>query len=183
VSFSAYSYALFSPRKGFFMPINDNHPSISQRPLEIDGQQINATRDVYLAYKRPAWAEHKRKEREKRCVISNGKGSIKRCTGDCSKCDKQRTGSVLSLDKLTEVGFEVANPIDIFDLVVDKLLLEELYQTLEELDPDNRRIMQLFSIGKSEREIANDIGLSQKAINKRKTKLFAQLRERLKDFT
>jgi DNA-binding NarL/FixJ family response regulator len=42
--------------------------------------------------------------------------------------------------------------------------------------------MELFSVGKSEREIASDIGLSQKAINKRKTKLFAQLRERLKDF-
>jgi len=42
--------------------------------------------------------------------------------------------------------------------------------------------MELFGIGKSEREIAVDIGLSQKAINKRKVKLFAQLRERLKDF-
>jgi len=91
-------------------------------------------------------------------------------------------GSVLSLDKFTEDGFEVADPVDIAELVVDKLLLEELYAALEELDPDNRRIMELFSIGKSEREIAVDIGLSQKAINKRKTKLFSQLRERLKDF-
>jgi len=40
--------------------------------------------------------------------------------------------------------------------------------------------MELFSIGKSEREIATNVGLSQKAINKRKTKLFSQLRERLK---
>lgn len=147
------------------------------RYINIDGQQIPATEEVYRAYKRPAWAEHKRKEREKRCRVENGN----RCAADCSKCDKQRTGSVLSMDKFTEEGFEVAEPVDLAELVADKLLFVELYAALEELDPDNRRIMELFSIGKSEREIAIDIGLSQKAINKRKTKLFAQLRGRLKD--
>jgi RNA polymerase sigma factor (sigma-70 family) len=160
------------------MPINDNQQTISQRYIETDGQQVPVTEEVYRAYKRPAWAEHKRKEREKRCRDKNGN----RCTADCSKCDKQRTGSVLSLDKFVEEGFEVAEPLDLAELVADKLLFEELYAALEELDPDNRRIMELFGIGKSEREIAADIGLSQKAINKRKTKLFAQLRERLKNF-
>lgn len=160
------------------MPINDNQQTTTQRYITINEQQIPVTEEVYRAYKRPAWAEHKRREREKRCRAENGN----RCTGDCSKCDKQRTGSILSLDKFTEEGFDVADTVDIAELVADKLLLEELYIALEELDPGNRRIMELFSIGKSEREIANDIGLSQKAINKRKTKLFAQLRERLKDF-
>lgn len=161
------------------MPINDNQQTTTQRYIEIDGQQIPVTEEVYRAYKRPAWAEHKRKEREKRCRDEKGR----RCTGDCSKCNKQRTGSVLSLDSLVEeTGFEPADTVDITELVAHKLLLEELYAALEELDPDNRRIMELFSIGKSEREIAADIGLSQKTINKRKTNLFAQLRERLKDF-
>lgn len=154
-----------------------------KRYIHINGKQIPVTEESYRAYKRPAWAERKRKEREKRCVTSNGKGDTKRCTGDCSKCDKQRTGSILSLDSLTEEsGFEPCDPIDIAELVADKLLFEELYAALEELDPDNRKIMELFSIGKSERDIAADIGLSQKAINKRKTKLFAHLRDRLKDF-
>jgi DNA-directed RNA polymerase specialized sigma24 family protein len=155
----------------------------NQRYITINEQQIPVTEESYRAYKRPAWAERKRKEREKRCVISNGKGGTKRCTGDCSKCNKQRTGSVLSLDSLVEEsGFEPADTVDIAELVADKLLIEQLYLALDKLNPDNRKIMELFSIGKSEREIAVDIGLSQKAINKRKTKLFAQLRERLKDF-
>ena len=149
-----------------------------RRYIEIDGQQIPVTEDVYRAFKRPAWAEHKRKEREKRCRDENGN----RCTNDCSKCKKQRTGSVLSLDKFTDEGFEVADTVDLNELIADKLLFEELYAAFEELDPDNRRIMELFSVGKSEREIAADIGLSQKAINKRKTKLFEHLRDRLKDF-
>lgn len=161
------------------MPINDNHQPITQRYIEIEGQPIPVTEEVYRAYKRPSWAEHKRKEREKRCRGENGN----RCTGDCSKCPLQRTGSVVSLDRLSEEkGFESADPIDLAELVADKLLLEELYAALEELDPDNRRIMELFSIGKSEREIAADIGLSQKAINKRKAKLLTQLQERLKDY-
>lgn len=147
------------------------------RFIHVGGQQIPVTEEVYRAYKRPAWAEHKRKEREKRCRDENGN----RCTMDCNKCDKNRTGSVLSLDKFTEEGFEVAESIDLAELIADKLLFVELYAALEELAPDNRRIMELFSIGKSEREIATDIGLSQKAINKRKTKLFAKLRNRLKD--
>jgi len=168
------------------MSINDNQQTIIQRYNEIDGHPV--TEEVYRAYKRPAWAERKRKEREKRCRDENGN----RCTKSCRVCDLERakkglqpierTGNTLSLDKFTEEGFEVADQVDLAELVADKLLFEELYAALEELDPDNRRILELFSIGKSEREIAADIGLSQKAINKRKTKLFAQLRERLKDF-
>ena len=164
------------------MPINDNQQTTNQRCIPIDGQQIPVTEDVYRADKRPAWRERKRKEREKRCVISDGRGRTKRCTDDCSICDKQLTGSVLSLDKFTEDGFEVTDHIDLAELVAQMLLYEELYTALEELDPVNRRIMELFSIGKSEREIAIDIGLSQKAINKRKSKLFAQLQEHLKEF-
>lgn len=163
------------------METNDNQQPIIQRTIEIDGQQIPVTEEVYRAYKRPAWAEHTRKEREKRCVISDGRGRTKRCTMDCSKCGKQRIGSVLSLDKFIEDGLAPVEPVDLAELVADKLLFEELCATLEELDPDNRRIMELFSIGKSEREIAADIGLSQKAINKRKKSLFTQLRERLKN--
>jgi RNA polymerase sigma factor (sigma-70 family) len=154
-----------------------------ERYITIDGKEIPVTEEVYRAYKQPLWAEHKRKEREKRCIISNGKGSTKRCMDDCSKCKKQRTGSVLSLDRFEEeYGFEPSENVDIADMLLDKMLLEELFSALEELDPDNLRILKLFSIGKSEREIADIVGKSQKTINKRKTKLFAQLRERLKDF-
>lgn len=150
--------------------------------LTIEGQVIEVTEEVYRAYKQPLWAEHKREEREKRCIISNGKGGTKRCTADCSVCDKQRTGSVLSLNKFTDDGFDISDDINIADILLDKMLLEELYEALQELDPENSLIMELFSIGKSEREISANIGLSQKTINKRKAKLFEQLKERLKNW-
>lgn len=152
------------------------------RTIEIDGKEVPVTEEVYRAYKRPAWAEHKRQEREKRCLISNGKGGTKRCMEDCSTCEKQRTGSVLSLDKFSADGFDVSDSLDIDELVEDKLLLEELFSALDELDPENRRIVELFSTGKTEREISDYIGRSQKTINNRKLKIFAQLRELLKDW-
>jgi len=164
------------------MSIYVKQAPILRRHIENDGQQVPVAEAVFRAYKRPVWAERKRKEREKRCVISNGRGGIKRCNNDCSKCKDQRTGSVLSLDKFIDDGFEVSDGIDLTELIADKLLLQELYAALAELDPDNRRILELFSLDKSEREIADDIGLSQKAINKRKGKLFSQLRERLKKY-
>lgn len=150
--------------------------------LTIEGQVIEVTEEVYRAYKQPLWAERKREEREKRCIISNGKGGTKRCTADCSVCDKQRTGSVLSLDKFKDEGLDVPGAINIEDILLDKMLLEELFEALEELDPENRLIIDLFSIGKSEREISANLGLSQKTINKRKAKLFEQLKERLNNW-
>ncbi|MGL5973151.1 MAG: RNA polymerase sigma factor [Oscillospiraceae bacterium] len=152
--------------------------------LPIEGQQVPVTEEVYRAYKQPLWKEHKSKERAKRCSISNGKGSIKRCEEDCSQCPHDRTGSVLSLDSFEESGYlpadsKAADPQQILE---DALLLEELWAAVSELAPDNQLIIKLFSDGASEREIADAVGLSQKGVNKRKARLFEQLYERLKNY-
>lgn len=156
--------------------------------IEIDGEQIPVTEEVYRAYKQPAWAEHKRKERERRC--RDPKGIV--CTLSCWLCDmtrmldnkepKKKRNLFLSIDKFQADGFDQEDPIRIEEVIYEKELLDALFTALKELDPDNRRIMELFANGWSEREIAADIGLSQKAINKRKTKLFAQLRDQLINF-
>ena len=139
------------------MPKSDNQKSTKDYYLPIDGQEIPVSEEVYRAYKRPAWAEHKRKEREKRCRDEKGH----RCTKDCSQCDKQRAGSVLSLDRFAEEGYEIADSVDIAELVAEKLLLEELAIALNELDPQNKRIAELYGEGLS-KEIASQVGLSQK---------------------
>ena len=70
--------------------------------ITIKGHEITVTEEVYRAYKRPTWAEHKRNDREKRCQVSDGKGGMKRCLEDCSTCDRVRDGSILTLDEMTE---------------------------------------------------------------------------------
>ena len=159
------------------MPKSDNQQPEIQHYIKIDGKKIYVTEEVYRAYKRPAWAEHKRKEREKRCIISDGKGRTKRCTEDCSKCGKQRTGSALSLERFKEEGFEITDPIDIAELIADKLLLEELYAALKELDPEEHSLIDaLFFKNRTERDYATDIGLKRQSVNKRKKIILEKLR-------
>jgi len=161
------------------MSIKENHQPIHQYFIEIEGQKVPVTEEVYKAYIRPIWIEQKRNEREKRCRDENGA----RCTKDCSNCRKQRTGTPYSIDSFQgDFRFEPIDNIDIAELVADKLLLAELYSILNELDPGSRRIIELFSIGLPEREIATEVGMSQKAVNKRKKKLFTLIREKLKNF-
>lgn len=140
--------------------------------------------EVYRAFKQPLWKEHKRKEREKHCSISNGRGGLKRCEEDCSQCPHERTGSVLSLDGFEESGFLPSDPraVDPYQILEETLFLEELWAAVSELAPDNQLIIKLFSDGASEREIADAVGLSQKGVNKRKARLFEQLYERLKNY-
>lgn len=65
---------------------------------------------------------------------------------------------------------------------MDKELLDALYDELNRLDPGGRRICELIMAGKTEREIAADMGKSQSTINYQKNKVLSILREALKDF-
>ena len=77
---------------------NTVNQETKQYYLTIDGQEVTVTEEVYRAYKRPIWAEHKRNDRQKLCQVSDGKGGLKRCTEDCSKCSHTKEGNVLSLN-------------------------------------------------------------------------------------
>ena len=64
---------------------------------------------------------------------------------------------------------------------MDEALLDALYDALNRLDPDDRRISELIMQGKTEREIATDMGKRQSTINYQKKKVFSILREALND--
>lgn len=156
----------------------ENTEKNQQRYVMIDGKQIAVTEEVYLAYKRPLWAEHKRRERESICQYRDSE----RCTRVCRLCDKECTSRMLSLERFAEEGFEISDPVDTAELVENKLLVDALHTALNKLDAENLQIANLFSAGLTEREIAVEVGLSQKGVNKRKQKIFELLREQLKDF-
>lgn len=52
--------------------------------LDIEGEQVAVSKEVYLAYMQPVWREQKRQERQKRCIDENGR----RCMRDCSQCPR-----------------------------------------------------------------------------------------------
>lgn len=152
--------------------------------LDIDGKRIYVTEEVYRAYKQPFWAEHKRKERESRCQTSNGRGGVKRCEDDCSNCPFSKTGSTISLDRLYEdYEYEIAasneSPLD---ALIKEEFKKKVKEAVVELEQVDQQIIRSFMNGISEREIAKEIGISQKAVNKRKNKLFKELNKKLKEY-
>ncbi len=124
--------------------------------IELNGRQIPVSKEVYYAFKRPAWREHKRRQ--------------------------VRTEKELSLEAFADAGFEIPSGKALVDEIVeDKLLLDMLFKALSELTDDERFLIdELFFNDKSEREVAKEISLSKTGVHKQKEKILSKLRNLLK---
>lgn len=118
---------------------------------------IPATKEQYYEYMRPLWREDKR---------------------------QQRHGTdELSADKaLDDYELEVPDDFNLEETVVKKELLAALHHELVAMQDIDRIILMMTAGGSSEAATGKAVGLSQKAVNKRKHKLYALLKEHLKDF-
>jgi RNA polymerase sigma factor (sigma-70 family) len=127
-----------------------------QYSIELNGRQIPVSKEVYDAFKRPAWKERKR-----------------------SQVRKEKE---LSLEAFADAGFEIPSGEALVDEIVeDKLLLDMLFKALSELTDDERFLIdEMFFNDKSEREIAQEIGLSKTGVHKQKEKILSKLKNLLK---
>jgi RNA polymerase sigma factor (sigma-70 family) len=121
--------------------------------IELNGRQIPVSKEVYDAFKQPAWKERKRRQ--------------------------VRTEKELSLDAFADAGFEIPSGEALVDEIVeDKLLLDMLFKALSELTDDERFLVnELFYQEKSERTVARETGLPQKTINNRKRAIINKLKK------
>ena len=152
--------------------------SIIQPYIKVGNKQVQTTKEQARASMRAGWREQKVQEREQKCLTETGA----RCTKDCSKCDNDRQSIVGSLDAMQAAGYHPVAEFDLEELVAERILFAELAKELGELDPRSRQIMEMVGLGYSEREIAPEVGLSQKGVNKLKNKIFNLLREKLQGF-
>ena len=156
--------------------------------IPVNGTPIEISEEVYRAYYQPIWNTryHAQQNGECRCT----KDQLWKCDGVCPGCPFYVTGKKVSID--TPIGGE-DNELTLGDtladdapsaesILMDKELLDALYEELNRLDPYGRRICELIMQGKTEREIAADMGKRQSTINYQKNKVFSILREALKDF-
>ena len=83
-----------------------------------------------------------------------------------------------SLDRLTALGFDFENrTADFRESVSDKIMLE---QVLAKLSDDERYLItQLFYLGRSERDLAEELGVSQYTVNRNKHKILTKLKEEI----
>ena len=146
--------------------------------IPVDGTPIEVSEDVYRAYYQPIWNTryHAQQNGECRCT----KAQLWKCAaGKKVSIDTPIGGEE---DELT-LGDTLADDASSAEsILMDKELLDALYDELNRLDPDGRRICELIMQGKTEREIAADMGKRQSTINYQKNKVFSILREALKDF-
>lgn len=127
----------------------------------VSAIMVPCTQEQYYAYMRPIWAEMQREERSRRCMVSNGRGGLKRCEGNCSKCEKMKTGSTISLENMKkETGKEVPEPtIDASSIALIAMLFNDLMKKLQEQDPQLAEIFALLYNGESQRSIAKITGI------------------------
>lgn len=174
------------------MKINDNQKQNREYKIYIPNLKIwvDVKEEQYYAYYRDIWAIRKRAQSHGQCVCPKSK--LWMCDGDCLACCYRTAGDMLSLDHIIEdsdgnqtswvEGIKDDSP-DVLSIMIDRELLEALYEKLQELDPDGRRICELLLEGKNEREIASIMGFNnQSAVNYRKQKAFAKLRTLLQEY-
>jgi RNA polymerase sigma factor (sigma-70 family) len=140
--------------------------------IHIDGQLIPVTEEIYLAYYR---SERRMRYFERdiktESAVRDKDGNI---TG-------YKPAKEDSLERLMDAGEDYADDShNAEDDAIRAVMIEIMRDALCALTNDERKLIDaLFFKGMSERQAAAAFGLSQKAINKRKTKILAKLRKKL----
>lgn len=79
---------------------------------------------------------------------------------------------------LEEHNLPADEQTDIETIVLSKMMQQQLHEAIRSLQEEERYlIIQLFYAERSERELAAELGLSQKAINKRRHKILEKLKK------
>lgn len=133
----------------------------------VSAIMVPATKEQYEAYMQPLWADMKREERSRRCIVSDGRGKIKRCEEDCKICEKMKEGATLSLEAFfeeNELEFEDASANQ-SETILTAMLFEDLLDKLRQLAPELTPIFEMLYDGKSQYAIADLIVKPQTTVN------------------
>ena len=146
--------------------------------LTINGTTVSVSEEVYRVYKRPLWQEKKRVQRNMRCRD----GSNIRCDKDCNECEFARfhggsAGSDISVEGLLDAGADIEADTDILDAIDEKQRIAGIRQSLMEFDEKSRTIAVMLYEGYKQNEIAEYLGMSPAAVNKRVKKMRQSLKK------
>lgn len=154
-----------------------------KRFIEVDGLEVEVSEEVYKEYMRPIWREDKRVQRLYKNFNDTGEVYSKSRSLKEGFIEEVK-GLPLSLDYALEfAGFEPEDLEDVFLETSYSILLEQLYEVLKSFKEKDMKIMKLHLINEfSQREIANELGISQKTVSNRIKKLLPLIQEKLKSW-
>lgn len=148
----------------------------ANRLIYLNGQPVPVTEEVYLEWYRPIWRCHDFARRHGQCSLSRWQ----LCEGDCGICRFKMAGDHSSIDDLRDnYELEPAAPgADPEGIVMDAILLEELLDELDEIDPNGRRIAEVLLDGLDDRAAAKALGMARSTYSDKKLKLRRELKKR-----
>lgn len=160
--------------------------------LEI-GAIVYLNKKQYASMQEDHWEEKRQQYLDSRCIVSAERGGLKRCTEDCMHykgedkvCScfmRNNNGGTVSLDKLyDDNNYEAVDSSskDIADLLAYEERLNSVIEAVDKLAEDvDKRIIRLFMDSFTERQIAEVLGWNQMKVNRRKKKIFDELRSKL----
>lgn len=155
--------------------------------IPANEELVEVSEELYREYYRPIWNTryHARKNGECCCT----KAQLWKCDGVCPGCPFYTAGKKVSLD--TAIGGEndeltLGDTLrddsqTIESIIIEKELLEALYEELDRLDPEGKRICELMMYH-SERESAEIMGMARSTFKRHWAKIRDELRDKLKDY-
>lgn len=170
------------------MQIQDKQTNERKIYIRSTKQWVPVTEEVYREYYRPIWRLQKEAQKNGQCICPKSKLWI--CDGDCAVCEYHTAGNTVSLDAPIENadGEEfclldtLEDPTSSFaDVLVDRLLLEQLLDELVERDPEGKRICELIMEGQSEREAAVTLNMARSTFKRHWSAIKAELARQIKE--
>lgn len=161
-----------------------NKDNQSQRFIYIRSlkEKVPCTEQQFQEFYREATRIRKKEQYHHRCKCP--KQYIWACDGDCDHCEHHLGYGYLSIDAPnTEDGStlleskKLGTDALLEEVVSDKILLEQLFQRLRELDPDADKILKCWidDSSISDREIARRLGRKQRTFADQMKKIRTEL--------
>lgn len=121
-------------------------------------------KDLYIKVKRPEWRSDKNRQRMYQAMEKDGVQEI-------------------SIEENIEIfDLEIESSVDLEEVAIKLLEIEALYEALNSLSEEERKIIQLIFFEEfKERKVAEIIGISQASVNIKKKKILEKLKNELKD--
>ena len=155
--------------------------------IPVNGKLVEVSEELYRAYYRPIWNTRYHAQKNGECCCT--KVQLWKCDGVCPGCPFNTAGKKLSLE--TVIGDEddditlgdtlADDSPTIESIIIQKELLEALYEELDRLDPEGKRICELMMYH-SERESADIMGMARSTFKRHWVKIRDELRNKLKDY-
>ncbi|HIS35089.1 TPA: sigma-70 family RNA polymerase sigma factor [Candidatus Scatousia excrementigallinarum] len=156
--------------------------------LKVKGKEVEVNEEIYRAYIRPVQAEQRQKRRVWKCrVLSKSGNYYVRCTKKCETCPyylagNSALGNVTSLDRLVDCEVEIEDKNSDFeaDYIEQQTIKEEyaeLHKVIRQLTSRQQEIVKMIYFeGKTQKEVAKVLGITQGAVSLALAKSIAQLK-------